>query len=113
MYEPGDVVLQLDSENVKDHPGQTEMWVFICPGCKCGHYFTLPKWTWNGDKKKPTVRASILIYTPETIDPVDGEVYPRETLCHLFVTDGKIQFLGDCKHALAGQTVEMKPYNLS
>jgi hypothetical protein len=27
--------------------------------------------------------------------------------CHLFITDGKIQFCGDCVHGLAGQTVEM------
>jgi hypothetical protein len=25
----------------------------------------------------------------------------------LFVTDGRIQFLGDCTHALAGQTVDL------
>lgn len=28
-------------------------------------------------------------------------------VCHSFVTDGKIQYLGDCTHALAGQTVEL------
>ena len=27
--------------------------------------------------------------------------------CHTFVTDGRIQFLGDCTHALAGQTVDL------
>jgi hypothetical protein len=27
--------------------------------------------------------------------------------CHLFVTDGRIQFLDDCHHRLAGQTVDM------
>ena len=29
------------------------------------------------------------------------------SVCHSFVTDGKIQFLGDCTHELAGQTVEL------
>ena len=27
--------------------------------------------------------------------------------CHSFVTDGRIQFLSDCTHALAGQTVDL------
>jgi hypothetical protein len=27
--------------------------------------------------------------------------------CHSFVTNGKIQFLADCTHKLAGQTVEL------
>jgi hypothetical protein len=29
-------------------------------------------------------------------------------LCHTFVTDGQIQYLGDCTHALAGQTVDLQ-----
>jgi len=28
-------------------------------------------------------------------------------ICHSFIRDGKIQFLGDCTHALAGQTVDL------
>ena len=36
---------------------------------------------------------------------------PRfSSVCHSFVTDGLIQFLGDCTHALAGQTVDMPPW---
>ncbi len=27
--------------------------------------------------------------------------------CHTFITDGRIQFLGDCSHKLAGQTVDL------
>jgi hypothetical protein len=27
--------------------------------------------------------------------------------CHSFVVDGQIQFLGDCTHKLAGQTVPL------
>jgi hypothetical protein len=30
-----------------------------------------------------------------------------DLVCHSFVTDGKIQFLSDCTHALAGQTVAL------
>ena len=37
-----------------------------------------------------------------------GEEAPFKcTICHSFVTDGKIQFLSDCTHGLAGQTVEL------
>jgi hypothetical protein len=34
----------------------------------------------------------------------DGE--GGKDVCHSFVRDGQIQFLGDCTHALKGQTVE-------
>ncbi len=29
------------------------------------------------------------------------------TVCHSFVTNGRIQFLGDCTHELAGKTIEI------
>ena len=29
------------------------------------------------------------------------------SVCHSFITDGRIQFLGDCTHELKGQTVEL------
>ncbi|MCP8600812.1 anaerobic dehydrogenase, partial [Acinetobacter baumannii] len=32
--------------------------------------------------------------------------------CHLFLTDGKIQFLSDCHHELAGLTVDMVPIDV-
>ena len=27
--------------------------------------------------------------------------------CHSFITDGRIQYLGDCTHPLAGQTLDL------
>lgn len=36
-------------------------------------------------------------------DPIDWKCQ----VCHSFVTDGKIQFLGDCTHNLVGQIVEL------
>lgn len=57
-----------------------------------------PGWTWNGDFDKPTVHPSILVTTK----------YPDRTdVCHSFITNGRIQFLTDSTHALAGQTVEL------
>jgi hypothetical protein len=32
-------------------------------------------------------------------------------VCHSFITDGFIQFLDDCTHPLAGQTVEIPDMN--
>jgi hypothetical protein len=31
----------------------------------------------------------------------------QPVVCHSFVTDGRIQFLEDCTHELAGQTVDL------
>jgi hypothetical protein len=42
---------------------------------------------------------------PDAIE--EFKEWRTERVCHSFVTDGKIQFLGDCTHALAGQTVEL------
>jgi hypothetical protein len=48
---------------------------------------------------KPTFQPSILARVERT----DGKIM----VCHSFVADGKIQFLGDCTHKLAGQTVDI------
>lgn len=53
-------------------------------------------WSWNGDVDKPTLSPSILT--------IGSKHQPR---CHSFVTDGKIRFLKDCTHELAGQTVDL------
>ena len=75
-----------------------------CPACKCGHLFYLnnprsgkPQWSFNGDFDKPTFKPSMLIYPNE-----------QQKRCHSFVTDGKIQFLSDCGHDMAGTVVELE-----
>ena len=35
--------------------------------------------------------------------------YDKKDICHYSTTDGRIQFLGDCTHALKGTTVDMVP----
>ena len=57
-------------------------------------------WTWNGDTEKPTLKPSIATRTTFTVR--DGEV-----VCHTFVNDGMVQFLSDCTHELAGQTLPL------
>jgi len=59
-------------------------------------------WEFNENLQLPSFVPSILVNgNPNFINP---EV-PR---CHLFVTNGKIHYCGDCTHQLSGQVVEMK-----
>ena len=51
---------------------------------------------WNNNVIEPTFTPSLLV---NASDPA--------LFCHLFLTDGKIQFLGDCFHDLKNQTVDM------
>ena len=59
-------------------------------------------WTWNGSVDSPTLQPSILTKGGPYLD---GE--KPEKICHSFVTDGQVQFLGDCTHEFAGQTVSL------
>ena len=78
---------------------------FYCPGCKMLHRFEInqpnagngAKWTWNGNKLKPTFRPS-LIYK------LRGRVY-----CHASITDGRLHYFQDSLHHLAGETITMQP----
>lgn len=58
-----------------------------------------PNWTWNGSVEFPTVKPSILSR--------GGNENAREMICHSFINDGKIQFLSDCTHEFAGQTLDL------
>ncbi|WP_416729209.1 DUF6527 family protein [Fictibacillus sp. JL2B1089] len=85
------------------------IWYFYCPGCGRGHGFD-QRWSFNGDVDRPTFRPSLLVSSPyNEVMSKGGELVKVEPyVCHSFVTDGKIEFLGDCSHFLAGQTVEME-----
>lgn len=88
-----------------------------CPGCEVGHHVLptdwtppgakrspadgRPQWSFNGDLDRPTLSPSILM----RCDSWGRD--RRKIVCHSFVTDGRIQFLSDCTHALAGQTVDL------
>jgi hypothetical protein len=99
----------------------TKAWRFFCPGCQ-EHHAPTEGWMFNGDVEKPTFSPSILVRgtkitekgwaeydawraagCPKRDKPLDSV----PTVCHSFVRGGKIQFLSDCTHALAGQTVEL------
>lgn len=95
-------------ECVDREGGPVTGWVIHCPACGHGHKFDAPEhpnkitgasWSFNGDLERPTFSPSMLIR--DRVDGVDRYV------CHSFVRDGRIEFLGDCTHDLAGQTVEL------
>lgn len=80
--------------------GDINGWMFYCPGCKENHaYMNDGRWTFNGNLEQPTFQPSLLYTRGHHPDPPD--------VCHIFMTDGKIQYLSDCTHELAGQTVEV------
>lgn len=87
-----------------------------CPGC---HTIHIPRvggphpWTWNGSLELPTFHPSILVNFRANPDAVEGfEEWRTARVCHSFVTDGRIQFLDDCTHELAGQTVDLPPWKV-
>ena len=101
---------------------------FWCTACGSYHQVNLvkgegPVWSFNGDYNRPTFSPSVLVRSGHYIgDRPRGncwcdfeERYPEEEkpefvccLCHSFVVDGKIQYLSDCSHDLAGTIVELE-----
>lgn len=97
--------------------------LFRCPGCEEMHQVQVgdgpgPRWGFNGDYDRPTFSPSVLVKSGHYVSGQEGKVcwctYEQRlgkpppfkcSVCHSFVRDGQIQFLGDCTHELAGQTV--------
>lgn len=83
--------------------------MFWCPGCDGAHQVNVfevenrqgPLWSYNGNPDAPTFSPSIL---------VQGHMHGRPIVCHSFVTDGRVRFLTDCSHSLAGQTVDLPDF---
>ncbi|MDS7956788.1 MULTISPECIES: DUF6527 family protein [unclassified Acinetobacter] len=104
----------IQAETITELTPYLEFWssgiyMFKCPGCKYLHPFYVKAsvrhngstWDFNGNVDKPTFTPSLLI----------NDHYPTKR-CHLFLTEGKIQFLSDCHHELAGKTVAMVPIDV-
>lgn len=92
-----------------------------CPGCGDSHLIG-ETWRFNGDLDRPTFSPSLLVRTGHHANPLHkdgddcwcnyeqryGEKPPFACyVCHSFIRDGKIEFLGDCTHPLAGQTADL------
>jgi hypothetical protein len=84
----------------------------------------IPGWTFNDDLNNPTFKPSILVrgghFAPEWNGETCWCTYNAEQIakgeepsgfkckqCHSYVTEGNIEFLSDCSHELAGQTVPL------
>lgn len=85
----------MNAQRIHETGGQPSH-CFWCPGCDMAHCINDTVWTFNGDDDHPTIQPSIHVQGGST-----------SINCHSFVTDGRIQFLGDSSHHLAGQTVEL------
>jgi hypothetical protein len=81
------------------------LWSFWCQGCERSHWIG-KGWTWDGNREAPTVSPSVLVRYPGP-DAGTGDAPPA--VCHLFIRAGRLEFLSDCTHKLAGQTVQMEP----
>ena len=99
---------------IRTHPtGRHSFW---CPACNDIHQIVIAPggWWWNGSYDKPTYKESISVRgtakltAAEHVDIMRGKpVEPRKTHCHSFVKDGRIQYLDDCTHDMAGSTVDL------
>lgn len=112
--------------NIKGLPG-VRIAYFRCPGCDEVHGVNVGLvnlhcpvvWQFNEDVEKPTFSPSLLIRSGHFVPGQEGRQcwcsYDWEekepvfscSVCHSFVNNGQIQFLSDCTHKLAGQTVEL------
>jgi hypothetical protein len=87
--------------------------MFWCPGCDGAHQVGIgvgpgPRWAYNENPDSPTFTPSILVTYSGTDAGKDGAPPAR---CHSYVTEGRIQFLGDCTHSLAGKTVDLPDFD--
>lgn len=88
---------------------KAELWddgktpVIFCPACKHVHVFDA-RWQFDGNLENPTFHPSMHVNPP-------GEAHIKRTpTCHSLVRDGKIEYLNDCTHEMAGQTVELPDF---
>lgn len=98
---------------------------FICPGCGHEHIVNTKKplhngaiWGFNGNLDKPGFTPSVNIKTGHYVDgqpPADQCVCAEDEdykgmcfICPFVITDGIINFCGDCTHELSGKSVEMQ-----
>lgn len=92
-----------------------------CPACEQMHHISInrdggPNWTFDGNVEAPTFAPSVRIggkqrineqgrWTGEWRRGPDGKAL--DGCCHYFLHAGQLQFLPDCTHALAGQTIPL------
>lgn len=98
------------AKRIVDSDGREYGWRIECPGCAAGgygrvHVLTtgghLPtRWGFNGDVERPT-------FTPSLLCRFTWGEERTPVVCHSFIRDGRIEYLTDSTHPLAGQTVDL------
>ncbi len=86
-------------EGPSDRGDGSKGYMIHCPACGCGHQCD-SRWEFNGDFDKPTFRPSLLTS--------GGSQQGR---CHSYITDGRIEYLPDSTHELAGKTVDLPDWD--
>lgn len=87
-----------------------------CPACKEMH--RLPNtWSFNGDVNKPTFSPSFKHSGIQTVKDENGKWTGEWKLdangkgipfvCHYILTNGILNFCGDCTHSMSGQSVPL------
>jgi len=95
---------------------------YWCQGCEEPHQITVNhgRWTWDGNVEAPTFSPSVLVTSGHYMSGHTGRCWcdhirehPEDEdgftcgRCHTFIRGGMVEFLGDCTHALAGQTLPL------
>jgi hypothetical protein len=73
-----------------------------CPACDRRHLLLMGHrdarlLDWDHNTRRPTFTPDIRQEEPSLV-------------CHYFIADGRVQFLSDSTHALAGRTVDLPAY---
>ena len=99
---------------------------FFCPGCKDIHTINIDRWSFVIKNNKATVEPSVLVTSGHFVPNFNKEKdscwceYYKENpnddptfkcgICHSFIKDDVIMFLGDCTHELANQSVPLPDF---
>ncbi len=72
---------------------------FLCPACNETHSIN-QSWEFDGDYESPTISPSIRV-NGFAFNPSEPGSVP--SICHSWISKGKIKFFEDCTHKLAGK----------
>lgn len=76
--------------------------IFWCPGCEHIHQVN-DQWDISPEDQPLTLSPSVLVRS----GPIPPDPGNPELRCHSFVKAGRIEFLNDSTHPMAGQTAEL------
>ncbi len=91
------------SAKLRSAEGDSNILIYWCQGCERSHQVRIgegtgPRWEWDGNAEAPTFAPSVLCWR-------EGPNWSER--CHTFIRGGIVQFLGDCTHKHAGQTLPL------